>query len=862
MSLNGLVKNMLIMIPVLQVLLLLRSSVGLRMEHPLHMPSCNEIMSFLVRQALRKWELFLTMNLSYIIGFLALGQSLYQQVLIGLSPYNKMEYSRLRDGVNIFTAVYDAIDVSSTTANPAIDISSTTAAIVPEDETNNTAMMGSSTQAGSSKVPPPQSHRHLPFHRIEKWNGHYFEKVTLRSLGYVFYLGHDGHPCPNQLSTAVRRTIVVDINGYHDVDFMYCFCRDKEIDEAKQLLQHLLFPATVVHPETVFTTEVLDQFDVHHCTSTKSAETFCSSLQKITNAGRPYEVLDLYHTFMQAGSWHKYTLFLDCNGTFNVPCINKPDDPYEEALNVGRAYVIEEHEYQKYLSQVENDPPDKCDCAKLQALKFEHLMKFINLVVTGIVSVQLDMYAGERLYYADQEMQCWVHLSYDLVCQYLPKLLECITRNIGQLHIVSHIDICKAVFSFNYTPGTGHSCGDNVESPWAKTKCAGGSLNQMNHGLHHDMLDFLLGDWNWSKVVGLAWHLRVKYTEAVGTKGKLETAFQALTAMHAPEVIKQWEAEYYCPTMQSMVTDLLEKERTALLSDEPITGMREGITEVIMEEHDPKYQSETEEAQLQATQRALYHNTLEWLRVIVHFFPGVHAVAGSVDAQHPETAKLPIPSQLTANQHVRYGVDGLISIKYSLRVGQAHDILAKIHELIIGQSYNTQIVCMEFHGQRMQTRAHDFITRFKLDKLDAMHRYNHIRKCLISLGMSSTNTDLCELKEGHLTAKNAVQSRELGDSSKLDSWLWGAIKPENLSESAEEEWVTETEVWTEIAKKSDMESGASAYAYKVADVYRNLATHYMQEWEKALKKVEQIREEDHHRQAEEDIKAQEEDKLI
>ncbi|KAK0492696.1 hypothetical protein EDD18DRAFT_1357533 [Armillaria luteobubalina] len=139
--------------------------------------------------------------------------------------------------------------------------------------------------------------------------------------------------------------------------------------------------------------------------------------------------------------------------------------------------------------------------------------------------------------------------------------------------------------------------------------------------------------------------------------------------------------------MQSMVTDLLEKERTALLSDEPIAGMREGITEAIMEgvrldheqqclillekrEHDPKYRSETEEAQLQATRRALYHDTLEWLKVIVHFFPGVHAVAGSVDAQHPETAKLPILSRLTPNQ-------------------RAHDILAKIRELIIGQSYNT-----------------------------------------------------------------------------------------------------------------------------------------------------------------------------
>ncbi|PBK89483.1 hypothetical protein ARMGADRAFT_1083471 [Armillaria gallica] len=53
---------------------------------------------------------------------------------------------------------------------------------------------------------------------------------------------------------------------------------------------------------------------------------------------------------------HKYTLFLDWDGTFNVPWINKPDDPHEEALNVGWAYIVEEHAYQEYLSCVENNP--------------------------------------------------------------------------------------------------------------------------------------------------------------------------------------------------------------------------------------------------------------------------------------------------------------------------------------------------------------------------------------------------------------------------------------------------------------------------------------------------------------------------
>lgn len=51
-------------------------------------------------------------------------------------------------------------------------------------------------------------------------------------------------------------------------------------------------------------------------------------------------------------------LFLDCNGTFNVPWINKPDDPNKEALNAGHAFVVEKHKYQWYLSHVKDDPPD------------------------------------------------------------------------------------------------------------------------------------------------------------------------------------------------------------------------------------------------------------------------------------------------------------------------------------------------------------------------------------------------------------------------------------------------------------------------------------------------------------------------
>lgn len=106
----------------------------------------------------------------------------------------------------------------------------------------------------------------------------------------MFALGHARDPCPNQLETASHNVFVVDINGYHDINIQFCFCQNGELDEAKQLFLHQLFPATTKHPETVFTGEVLDNFDVHHCTSTKSAESFCTALQKMSGAELPDDV--------------------------------------------------------------------------------------------------------------------------------------------------------------------------------------------------------------------------------------------------------------------------------------------------------------------------------------------------------------------------------------------------------------------------------------------------------------------------------------------------------------------------------------------------------------------------------------------
>ncbi|KAI6144300.1 hypothetical protein BKA82DRAFT_3926007, partial [Pisolithus tinctorius] len=43
-----------------------------------------------------------------------------------------------------------------------------------------------------------EQHKLRPFHRVQKWNGRFFEDFTLWLVGLVLHLGHAGAPCPGR----------------------------------------------------------------------------------------------------------------------------------------------------------------------------------------------------------------------------------------------------------------------------------------------------------------------------------------------------------------------------------------------------------------------------------------------------------------------------------------------------------------------------------------------------------------------------------------------------------------------------------------------------------------------------------------
>jgi hypothetical protein len=114
---------------------------------------------------------------------------------------------------------------------------------------------------------------------LQKWNGLFFEKATLKSLGLRIQLGHAGGVCSLPQPAYNDDFVVIDADGIHEVGLNYCGCQQSP-PKTVQLLQSRLFPSTVIDPKTAATFRVLESFQMLAFTSKVSAYEFYQALAR------------------------------------------------------------------------------------------------------------------------------------------------------------------------------------------------------------------------------------------------------------------------------------------------------------------------------------------------------------------------------------------------------------------------------------------------------------------------------------------------------------------------------------------------------------------------------------------------------
>lgn len=172
------------------------------------------------------------------------------------------------------------------------------------------------------------THKLLPFHRIEKWDGTSYRSAWLKDVGLVLHLGHGGRPCdagivPEEkeedveeedgndddgepsmqdllrdesieadtsggLASSPKLSWVVDTSGIHPLPISYCTCQDVPRDI--QLVRMRLWPASFDRIKTVFTFRVLADFRMDNLESKTTAYHYYRKLRRVTNPHFPDQV--------------------------------------------------------------------------------------------------------------------------------------------------------------------------------------------------------------------------------------------------------------------------------------------------------------------------------------------------------------------------------------------------------------------------------------------------------------------------------------------------------------------------------------------------------------------------------------------
>ncbi|KAI6137694.1 hypothetical protein BKA82DRAFT_4334621 [Pisolithus tinctorius] len=140
-------------------------------------------------------------------------------------------------------------------------------------------------------------HKHWPFHRVEQWNGTFFEESSLQ-------LAPKNRSC----------LIVVHTNGIHYCNVQYCRCPGAD-DSHIQLMQAGMFPATTKATRTAFTFQVLDDFVRDNVECGTSAMNFYSKLRRITSNAFPHLVPDRYRELLRVARMWRLLKLLKWQGS-------------------------------------------------------------------------------------------------------------------------------------------------------------------------------------------------------------------------------------------------------------------------------------------------------------------------------------------------------------------------------------------------------------------------------------------------------------------------------------------------------------------------------------------------------------------
>ncbi|KAG1833671.1 hypothetical protein DFJ58DRAFT_869463 [Suillus subalutaceus] len=404
-------------------------------------------------------------------------------------------------------------------------------------------------------------HRENPLHKIEFWNGSFFEDTTPKYLGLRVQLGHPvGERCFNHSCAYDDDFIILDINGIHKLALDFCAC-ESALSHINQILQARWYPATSIDPKSAATFHLLEHFHMLTFESKASAFEYWQTLARLTDNTGIKPCKDCYDSLLrmikqwrhdpaginatEQGScavvcpacphpgknlpedWKAalpdkrwlYAQFLAIDANFRLARKNVSSDRIDPGLSRGWAYFVDETGSKGFLTNVGMVPQEKSTCASHNAVNLAETKNSRGLAATGAGTVDCschnfkrlcgvgDLQKGEKYINMDylffsttqhSEDIVVLNVSYDITCQWSKNLWGRMSKYPSRMHFAHDGKIMTFLVPKFHLPAHITAC--QITFSHNFTKGMGRTTREMGPGARRDTLDDHFGDYNWKKV--------------------------------------------------------------------------------------------------------------------------------------------------------------------------------------------------------------------------------------------------------------------------------------------------------------------------------------------------------------------------
>ncbi|KAI5997833.1 hypothetical protein F5J12DRAFT_906920 [Pisolithus orientalis] len=347
------------------------------------------------------------------------------------------------------------------------------------------------------------THQCLPLHKIKKWNGKFFEHVTLKQLGLIVWLSHEDMfcYCPEH---GHLDFVIIDVNGIHPVNVNFCGC-EQCVSHCQQLLQCGWYPATIFSAyEYYHTLECLtDNTGINMLKSQYHpflcmVHQFCH-MKLLKRAGRASKQ-DGIHTTKPGG------LTVLCPAC-PQPGMNLPDDwkdaePSKKFLYLLIIAIDANFQLKNCACASDQDPGLHTSLAYFVAngLYNEHVLQFPTQEDISTCN------SFRSMAHTETKFATGLHTMDQLpkhLCLPLTIIALLFVFRILKFHAPAHSASCAIPHSLNLLPGVGHTDGKGVEHNWSEINCVTNSTKEMTSSARHDTINDHFSHHNFRKLVGL-----------------------------------------------------------------------------------------------------------------------------------------------------------------------------------------------------------------------------------------------------------------------------------------------------------------------------------------------------------------------